>query len=336
MINSHPVKKEKETCSFMTLKKAVICVALITFITLIIASVSIDKLNALQVKTGNNAFFTKKSKIQIGDGFKLVGSDNQYIEYDQDLNGEISSLGLGRYNDDYARVNLGLFRKDPNDPDILKIYFIENSNGKQKRNSVVNQVPFSIAWHNRDISTGKVGINVDNPQYELHVNGQVLIEGNLTVNGNVNSANQNSQRYEQTYVPPQIGAKVKKEKMQLTINDALLKVKQYGHKEYDTNNTFDLEGGNFVVSESGFYHISLYVTWFHKKEDLNTYRIIQIVKNDTQVEIAESHTILAYEYNEYFMSCNIISKLQVKDTISSYILSSDLVEASVQLTIHKI
>lgn len=325
---------QKESYPFFSRRKVSITIAIIAFIGLVVASVGVDKLNALQVKSSGNVMYTKKDKIQIGNGFSLTGNDNNFIEYGMDLSGEICGIGIGRYNDEYSRANIGLFRKTVTDPDTIKIYFIEGADGKQKRNPIVEQkqVPFSIAWHNDINPVAKVGINTDHPTDELHVNGNTLITGNLTVIGKIFTD-------KEEYIPPvEIGGKAIRNVYQVQVQNQNVfeKITHFDVKEYDTNNTFDMTNGEYVIPINGFYYLSLSSTWNHEINEVNTYMITQIRTNETRVESGESASILAYEYDEYYMSCTTVSRLQKGDKISVYILSADSVDVSVELTVHKI
>lgn len=333
---SPQTQPKNEPYSFFSRRKVSITILIIAFIGLIIASVSINRYNQLGLKIGRNVIYSY-NQLQIGNGFLLTGLNDEFAEYGMDLDGEISGIGIGRYSDEYSRLNMGLFRKNPEDPDVFKIYFIENSEQKKKRKTIISQAPFTIAWENVDIPVGKIGINVDKAEYELHVNGDAFINGNLKVSGNIIELNKTAQlkEVEPTEIK-QVVYKSSKERFPLSIIGSLFQVKQFTSVLYDTENTTDLKEGEYIINVSGYYQLDLNVVWYYNRSSLNTYRIIQIRKNESIIEVAQSHTVLGYEYDEYFMSCSVVSRLEKGDKIATYILSPDPIEAKLVISAHKL
>jgi hypothetical protein len=232
--------------------------------------------------------------------------------------------------------------------EIYEVNKRDKQQNNKRQKSVSAQAPISLTWHNEDVPIAKLGINCNNASEALHVNGNIFVTGNIVslgtivsnTNTNTNNNNNNNnvelKKDDEPKIEPIIAFSARKERFPYNNENKLFKIKQFGKIDYDTNNTFHSYDGDYHIPVDGYYYIALKSIWFHVTPRVNSYRVIQIRSNDSYVLSGQSHTVLTYNYDQYFMSCAEMSKMRKNDIISVYILSSDSTEVEIDISIIKL
>lgn len=240
--------------------------------------------------------------------FKSLKKDNSTFDYQiygsmsKASNVDISSISLGNYDDDTkltyklaqlaVRDNFG----DSNNNGLGNLYIRTNRTGGLNTSNLTNAI---CCMYN-----GFVGINNDNPQYNLHVDGDIFCTRLIASNISNNTCNSNNTIYTQIQSTP-LSRSIIKETSYITCSTCIMQSSNLSKAIFlshlTTSNVSDYTNSNFKYDA----------------------RIVDITTNTTLGEAAYSNYIPTLNTlaltNLNSSTTPHILELQMKKTLGQYI-----------------
>jgi len=262
---------------------AFICI--MSFISLILGSVAVSKLKNISFNSASkNSVYTSKQTVQVGDGYATRFAALGNHEYVPDPDGQVASVQLGRYSDSIARLIMGLYEK--RDADSVRFYFRKPQDNDEFPPAVTFEYEYG------KVLPARVGVNTETPGATLHIVGDAIITGNLSVGGNTDK-----RIIMMSDIDSILESKVRRRSMEakamnisvfvdLKSMNNFLYVSGFTDIIFDSHGIVAEQGGYFTISENGYYHLFLQTEWNTTGKDQT--KIVKITDQYDTLLVAQS------------------------------------------------